>query len=80
MRSKEFRARWAVHDVRFHRTGMKNLHHPLVGELVLSFEAMSLPTDPGLTLLAYTAEAGSPAQDSLRLLGDCSRLPATYPG
>ncbi|MFD4636172.1 helix-turn-helix transcriptional regulator [Lentzea sp. NPDC058436] len=77
-RSDEFRTRWAVHDVRFHRTGVKDLHHPLVGDLQLSFEAMSLPTDPGLTLLAYTAEPGSPAHDSLRLLG--SRIPATGQG
>ncbi|GHH41736.1 helix-turn-helix domain-containing protein [Lentzea cavernae] len=67
--SEHFRTRWAAHDVRFHRTGVKDLHHPVVGDLVLSYEAMDLPSDPGLTLLAYTAEAGSRAEDSLRMLG-----------
>jgi hypothetical protein len=29
---------------------------------------MELPTDPGLTLTAYTPEPGSPSEDALRLL------------
>jgi hypothetical protein len=37
-RSEEFRTRWAAHDVRLHRTGLKRLRHPVVGELTLSFE------------------------------------------
>jgi hypothetical protein len=66
-RSETFRTRWAAHDVRFHRTGRKQLHHPVVGDLDLSFEAMELPGGD-LTVLAYTAEPGSPSQDSLNLL------------
>ena len=31
MRSAEFRGRWAAHNVRFHQTGTKRLHHPVVG-------------------------------------------------
>ena len=31
-RSEEFRVRWAAHNVKFHRTGVKTLHHPLVGD------------------------------------------------
>jgi hypothetical protein len=27
-RSEEFRTRWAAHNVRFHRTGVKRFHHP----------------------------------------------------
>jgi hypothetical protein len=30
-RSDEFRTRWAAHNVRFHRTGHKRLHHPVAG-------------------------------------------------
>jgi transcriptional regulator with XRE-family HTH domain len=66
-RGETFRTRWAAHDVRFHRTGRKQLHHPVVGDLDLSFEAMELPGED-LTVLAYTAEPGSPSQDSLNLL------------
>ena len=67
-RSEIFRTRWAAHNVRFHRTGFKKLHHPVVGDLELDFEAMEFPSDPGLTLLVYTAAAGTPTADALRLL------------
>jgi hypothetical protein len=46
-RSEEFRARWSAHNVRLHRTGFKDIHHPVVGALHLAFEAMDLPADPG---------------------------------
>ena len=67
-RSDEFRIRWAAHDVRLHRTGLKHFRHPVVGDLHLSYEVMELPADPGLALIAFSAEAGSPADDALRLL------------
>jgi len=66
--SSQFRTRWAAHNVRFHRTGHKRIHHPVVGTLDLDFEAMEFPAHPGLTLLAYTAAAGTPTADSLKLL------------
>jgi hypothetical protein len=47
--SEEFRTRWARHDVRNHDTGAKRLHHPVVGQLELTFEVMTLMADPGLT-------------------------------
>jgi hypothetical protein len=67
-RSEDFRIRWAQHDVRLHRTGKKRLHHPIVGDLELTYEAMELTADPGLNLVVYTAELGSPTHDSLNLL------------
>jgi hypothetical protein len=67
-RSEDFRIRWAAHNVRFHRTGIKALHHPVVGRLDLMFEAMEFPSHPGLTLLVYTAPADTPAADGLKLL------------
>jgi hypothetical protein len=67
-RSQEFRSRWAAHNVRFHRTGHKRIHHPVAGTLDLDFEAMEFPAHPGLTLLAYTAAAGTPTADSLKML------------
>lgn len=66
--SEVFRSRWAAHNVRFHRTGHKRLHHPIVGDLDLDFEAMELPSHPGLTMLVYTAAAGTPTADALTLL------------
>jgi transcriptional regulator with XRE-family HTH domain len=67
-RSEAFRTRWAAHNVRLHRTGIKHFHHPVVGDMELSFDAMDLPADPGLTLTAYTAEPGTPSGDALTLL------------
>ena len=67
-RSEAFRARWAAHNVRLHRTGLKHFRHPVVGDLHLSFEVMELPADPGLSLLAFSAPAGSRDDDALHLL------------
>ena len=47
--------------------GQKDGHHPVVGDLHLSFEAMELPADPGLSLVVYGARPGSPSDDGLRL-------------
>ena len=67
-RSEEFRVRWAAHDVRLHRTGTKRLRHPLVGDLTLVFEMLELPADPGLSVLTYSAEPGSPSEEAMRQL------------
>ena len=67
-RSEEFRTRWARHDVKYHRTGRKQLHHPIVGDLDLSFEALELTGEPGLRINVYTAEPGTPSDDALRVL------------
>lgn len=67
-RSELFRQRWASQDVRFHRSGRKRLRHPVVGQLDLDFEGMELPSEPGLHLNIYTAAAGTPAADALKLL------------
>lgn len=71
-RSETFRSRWADHNVRFHRSGRKTLHHSVVGDLEIDFESMEFPSDPGLTLLVYTAPAGSPTADALKLLASWS--------
>jgi hypothetical protein len=67
-RSEEFRIRWARHDVKYHRTGRKRLHHPIVGDLDLTYEALELAADPGLRINVYTAEPGSPSEDALKVL------------
>jgi transcriptional regulator with XRE-family HTH domain len=67
-RSQEFAARWASQNVRFHRSGLKDIHHPLVGDLHLSFEVMELPADPGLSLVVYSTEPGSASEEALQLL------------
>ncbi len=66
--SEEFRVRWARHDVRHHATGVKRIHHPLVGPLELTYEVMTLAADPDLVMFAYTAEVGSKSDEGLNLL------------
>ena len=74
-RSDLFRRLWASHDVREHRTGTKSVHHPVVGDLTLSFETMDLTSEPGLQMLIFTAEPGSPSADGLQLLADAVTRP-----
>lgn len=66
--SDPFRTLWASHDVREHRTGTKAVTHPVVGDLDLSFEALDVSNEPGLQLIAFSAEPGSPTSDALHLL------------
>lgn len=66
--SKDFRTMWAAQNVRLHRSGTKPFHHPVVGDFELTFQALQLPGDEGLTLIAYSAEPGTPGHDALNLL------------
>ncbi len=49
-----------------------NLHHPPVGDLTLGHELMELPADPGLMLVTYSADPGSPSEAALRELAGWS--------
>jgi len=67
-KSEEFRRLWAAHNVRLHNTGVKHLHHPVVGDLSLSYTGLEVAADPGLTIYVYVAEPGSKSEQSLNLL------------
>jgi transcriptional regulator with XRE-family HTH domain len=69
-RSDIFRKLWGAHDVREHRTGIKSIHHPVVGDLDLTFQGMDLASDRGLQMLVFSAEPGSASQDGLQLLAN----------
>jgi transcriptional regulator with XRE-family HTH domain len=75
-RSEPFRGRWAAHAIRAMHTGVRHLLHPVVGDLALTFEAMELKADPGLTVLVFSAEPGSTSEEALRLLGSWAATPA----
>ena len=47
----------------------RRFHHPVVGELSLSFNRLDLPADHGLTIFTYAAEPGSRSEEALNLLG-----------
>jgi hypothetical protein len=61
--------------VDYYRSGSQPFHHPLVGELTLNYDALELPADPGQTIVAYTAEPGSPAQQAFDLLASWTSTP-----
>jgi transcriptional regulator with XRE-family HTH domain len=67
-----FRSLWANHDVAEVMAGTRRFHHPVVGDLTLDFETLSLPADCSQTLVTYTAQPGSSADTSLKLLASWS--------
>ena len=66
--SDRFRTAWATHNVLVHRGGAKRIHHPVVGELTLAYDALEVAADAGLTIMAYSAEPATPSSDALNLL------------
>lgn len=66
--SPDFHRLWSHHDIQEPHHGTTRLHHPLVGELTLSYESLHLPSDPDQTLTIHHAAPSSPAEEDLRLL------------
>jgi transcriptional regulator with XRE-family HTH domain len=67
VRSDRFKARWAAHQIRGHRRGVKRFRHPIAGPLDLRYEALEI-ADAGLTLYGYVADPGTPSAERLQLL------------
>ncbi|HEY1176534.1 MAG TPA: transcriptional regulator, partial [Phytomonospora sp.] len=67
--SPEVTALWARSDVRKWTGRPKVFHHPLVGELSLTSETLTLP-EGGRRLVVYQAEPGSPSAAALERLAD----------
>ena len=67
-RSEEFRTRWAAHNVTAHRHGAKQFRHAEFGELTLTYNVLAVVAAPGLSVVGYTAEPGSPSAEALRIL------------
>jgi transcriptional regulator with XRE-family HTH domain len=74
-RSDAFRLRWSAHNVRFHRTGIKRIRHPDVGDLEFTYEGLELPDSPGWVIFIYTTAAGSATEERMKLLAS---LAATH--
>jgi transcriptional regulator with XRE-family HTH domain len=71
----QFRQWWAAHHVATRGTGTKHLRHPIVGDLHLDWNAVTWAADPDLQIIVWTAEAGTPTHDSLRLLASWAADP-----
>ena len=66
--SAEFRRFWDAQDVNDRDHGIKRIMNPDVGELVVTFEAFTVPTAPDQRLCTYTAPKGSETERKLREL------------
>jgi len=67
VRDPDFRRWWGDQDVHRRSYGSKRYRHPLVGELILGYEAFTPAADPDQVLGLHTAEPGSPSEQALRL-------------
>jgi ribosomal protein L11 len=68
VRSEEFSKRWAKAEVKEKTNGFVQLHHPVVGDLDLSYETLR-PNGSELLLKVFRAEQGSEMSDKLAMLG-----------
>ncbi|SFJ33507.1 Helix-turn-helix domain-containing protein [Amycolatopsis sacchari] len=66
--SPQFDEWWEQHRVHQRTHGSKRLRHPLVGELTVEYETLTLPGDPDTTLYVYTTQPGSESRRALNLL------------
>lgn len=69
-RSDRFRTLWGQHDVWQNDTGIKRLHHHLVGDLTLHYNGLDVVGTPAAQLTVLSAEPGSTEHDKLQLLGN----------
>ncbi|WP_152363640.1 helix-turn-helix transcriptional regulator [Microlunatus speluncae] len=72
VKDETFRTLWAQHAVLEKTHGKKLILHPVVGDLDLDYESLRPAGDPDLTLAMYTAPAGSPTEERLKLLASWS--------
>ncbi|ONI73999.1 transcriptional regulator [Kribbella sp. ALI-6-A] len=70
--SARFRQLWARHEVRGQRGTPLRLDHPLVGEMVLNRERLSINGAEDLMLVVYHPDAGSSDADKLALLASAA--------
>jgi hypothetical protein len=64
----EFQTWWADHQVHHCGGYRQRFFHPVVGELTLYHEMLTVLTDPDQTVCLYTAEPGTASQQALSLL------------
>ncbi|WP_329192545.1 MULTISPECIES: helix-turn-helix domain-containing protein [unclassified Streptomyces] len=77
--SPDFRRLWDDHTVSGKTRGRKRFVHPRVGELALDYVAMRAPDDPDMTLMIYSAPAGSAAAHALEFLAALTPAPRSRP-
>ena len=79
LNSEEFANLWGKHPVENCMSGVKQMHHPEVGELELNFEVLALPDESGQRILMYTTEPGTPTAEALQLLAASQAIMVNEP-
>lgn len=70
LKSTDFVRLWARHDVKAKTCGTKRIVSPTLGPVTISWEGLSVTSAPGLQLITYSAEPGTPSAAALaRLAG-----------
>jgi len=81
LHSREFARWWSAHRVHQRTSGTEHYRHPMVGDLTVDYQALTINADPDQTLIVYRAEPGSPSAAALQLLRLTSdRGTATHEG
>ncbi|WP_263091913.1 helix-turn-helix domain-containing protein [Curtobacterium sp. RIT-PI-V] len=80
-RSDAFRTWWASYNVRLHTSATKTLHNPVVGEIEVTGEALTLASEPDVTIITYVTEPASVSEERLRVLASwaASNTPTAAP-
>ncbi|NEE00802.1 helix-turn-helix domain-containing protein [Phytoactinopolyspora halotolerans] len=73
--SPQFRAWWEEHGVYQRTFGSKRLRHPVVGDLTVQYETLTMPGDRDQALFVYTTEAGTSSREAMNLLASWARVP-----
>lgn len=68
LKSEDFRRWWAEHPVQDKTSGIKRFHHPLVGDLELTYETLRAADDPDQALITYAAQPDTSSHDALHML------------
>ncbi len=78
--SVEFRRFWVRNRVHQRTTGTKRYHHPLVGDLTITYQTLIVADDPDQLLMVYDTAGDSASAHALQLLaGAVGHLRAGMP-
>jgi transcriptional regulator with XRE-family HTH domain len=75
--SERFRQLWARHDVQTREGMPARIHHPQVGDLMLSREKLAIGGAEGQLLVVYHAQPGTSSAEKLALLASLASPTAT---
>jgi transcriptional regulator with XRE-family HTH domain len=78
LKSADFRRLWSRHDVLpLAGRGVHRLHHPIAGDLVLSYDKFLLAGADRQMLVVYQAEPGSRSEEALTFLAATTPRPSS---